>query len=390
MVMLITGFVITNQASRLRLQAIFSRKRERDTQTLYALTKELASTRSREDIINVAAKHITDMLDVDVAIWMPADYGQLEALIGKLPKESAVKETSVLKWCFDNGQIAGRHTMTMPSAQGLYFPMITLSGTLGIMCIIAADLEREFSSDEITALETCASLLASALERSNSADMAEQSRVEAEREKLRTTLLSSVSHDLRTPLASIIGASSTIVADLYQLSQDTVRDLGRSINKEAERLSHIVNNLLEVTRLESGTVQLNKQPYFIEELIGSALERIAPVLKKHNVIPQSEDDLPLVLADGMLIEQVLINLLENAVRYTPEASMITISATQKGATVLVSVADNGGGIPAGNEDKIFDKFYSIGQNEVQKGTGLGLAICAGNYKRSCGQNMGRK
>ena len=385
MVMLITGFVITNQASRLRLQAIFSRKRERDTQTFYSLTKDLASTRSREDIVNAATRHITDMFDVEVAIWMPSDYGQLQALIGELPKESVVKETSVLKWCFDNGQIAGRHTMTMPSANGLYFPMIATTGTLGVMCIIATKPDREFSSDEITSLETCASLLASALERTNIADMAEQSRVEAEREKLRTTLLSSVSHDLRTPLASITGASSTIVADIDQLSQDTVRDLGRSINKEAERLSHIVNNLLEVTRLESGTVQLNKQPYFIEELIGSALERLAPVLKKHNVVPQSEEDLPLVLADGVLIEQVLINLLENAVHYTPQGSTITISAVRKGTNVLVSVADNGPGIPEGNENKIFDKFYSIGQDDVQKGTGLGLAICAGIINAHAGE-----
>jgi len=384
-VMLITGFVITNQASRLRLQAIFSRKRERDTQTFYALTKELASIRSREDIAKAATKHIVEMLDVNVAVWLPDSGGQWQTIIGGLPQSSLVKEASVIRWCFNHGQIAGRHTGTMPSATGLYFPMIATSGTLGVMGIMATNPEREFSGDEMASLETCASLLASVLERANIADSAERSEVEAAREKLRTTLLSSVSHDLRTPLASITGASSTIMADIDQLPRETIRDLSRSINKEAERLSRIVTNLLEVTRLESGAVLLNKQPYFIEELIGSALARLEAVLSKHNVVPQSEEDLPLVLADGVLIEQVLVNLLENAARYTPEGSTITISAIRKNLSVLISVTDNGPGIPAGNEKKIFDKFTSIGQGEIPKGTGLGLAICAGIIKAHTGE-----
>jgi two-component system sensor histidine kinase KdpD len=384
-VMLATSFVITSQASRLRLQAIFSRKRERDTQTFYTLTKELASTRGREDISRAVTKHIADMLNVDVAIWLPDDQGQLQSVIGELPKESLVKEASVLQWSFDNGQIAGRRTTTMPSAMGLYFPMISTSGILGVMGIAAANLDREFSDDEVASLETCANLLASALERTNIADIAEQSKLDAEREKLRTMLLSSVSHDLRTPLASITGASSTIMADIDQLPRETIYDLSRSINNEAERLSHIVINLLEVTRLESGTVQLNKQPYFIEEVIGSALERLAPILSKHIVIPKSDEGLSLVLADGVLIEQVLINLLENAVRYTPAGSTITISATRQGMTALISVSDDGPGIPVGNEKKIFDKFYSISQNNVQKGTGLGLAICASIIKTHEGE-----
>jgi len=290
-----------------------------------------------------------------------------------------------LQWCFDNSQIAGRRTTTMPSATGLYIPMIAASGTFGVMGVMAASSERQFSGDEIASLDTCASLLASALERINIADAAEQSKVEAESEKLRAMLLSSVSHDLRTPLASITGASSTIMSDIDQLPRETILDLSRSINKEAERLSRIVTNLLEVTRLESGTVQLNNQPYFMEELIGSALARLESTLSKHLVVPKSDEGLPLIMADGVLIEQVLINLLENAARYTPAGSTITISAVRKGTTVLVSVVDNGPGIPTGSEEKIFDKFYSVGQNEAQKGTGLGLAICAGIIKAHAGE-----
>lgn len=213
----------------------------------------------------------------------------------------------------------------------------------------------------------------------NGAELAKKSKIEAESEKLRAMLLSSVSHDLRTPLASITGAASTIATDIDRLSRDTIRDLGRSINQEAGKLSHLVSNLLEVTRLESG-VQLNSQPYYIEELIGSALARLSPILSKHTVIPHSDEGLPLVLADGVLIEQVLINLLENAAHYTQDGSTITISASQKGPDILVRVHDNGPGIAAGNEKKIFDKFYSISRNDVAKGTGLGLAICASILK----------
>jgi two-component system sensor histidine kinase KdpD len=384
-VMLIASFVITNQASRLRLQALFSVKRERDTQIFYMLTRELASTRGHLDIARVATKHIADMFGVDAMVGLPDSSGRIYPIIGSLPPENIVKEEGVLQWCFDHNQIAGRQTTTMPSAVGLYFPLSASSGTLGVLGVLSTNHEREFSGDEISSLETCASLLASALERANNAESAEKSKVEIESEKLRTMLLSSVSHDLRTPLASITGAASAIATDIDQLSRDTIRDLGRSITKEAERLSRLVSNLLEVTRLESDTVQLNKQPYFVEELIGSALARLEQVLSRHKVITHNDDAQPLVLVDGVLIEQVLINLLENAAHYTPPGSTVTLSVLKQEASVLVSVADNGPGIPAGKEKKIFDKFYSINRNDAQKGTGLGLAICASIIKAHHGE-----
>jgi two-component system, OmpR family, sensor histidine kinase KdpD len=384
-VMIITGLVITSQASRLRLQAVFARKRERDTQTFYALTRALASTRGHHDISDVAIKHMAEMFDIHPMVALPDQRGQIQATDGIFPIESHVKEIGVQQWCFDHGQMAGRHTSAMPSASGLYFPLVAGSATLGVLGIIPKNVEREFSGDEMASLETCASLLASALERVNIADIAEKSKIQAESEKLRTMLLSSVSHDLRTPLASITGASSTIVTDIDQLPRETIRELGQSIQKESERLSHLVTNLLEVTRLESGTVQLNKQPYFIEELIGSALERLESALSKHTIVPQCDEALPLVVVDGVLIEQVLINLLENALRYTPEGSTISISALSRDKYILISVADNGHGIPVGNEKKIFDKFFTVSQKDVPKGTGLGLAICASIVKAHHGE-----
>ena len=384
-VMLITSVVITSQASRLRLQALHSRKREHDTQIFYMLTRELASTRVYEAIATVAAKYIVEMFDVTTVVTLPDGKGRLQPLIGELPSANIAKEEGVMHWCFDNNQVAGRGTMTMPTAVGLYFPLIASSGALGVLGIIPHQDAHEFSGDEMSSLETCANLLASALERAKSSDIAEKSKIEAESEKLRTMLLSSVSHDLRSPLASITGAASTIATDADNLSSPTVRELGRSIHKEAERLSRLVSNLLEVTRIESDTVQLNKQPYFIEELIGSALAGLAPILSKHHVMPKSDEDLPLVMVDGVLIEQVLINLLENAVHYTAPGSLITIYAVRSGSNIQVSVKDNGPGIAAGQEKKIFDKFTSISRNDVVKGTGLGLAICAGIVKAHHGE-----
>lgn len=379
-VMIITGFVITNQAARLRLQQMTSLKRERTTLSLYALTKQLTSTRGREDISKVTAKHIIGMFGVNVTIWLVNSEDRLKPIYGNLPPKSAIKEMSVLQWCFDNQHIAGRHTTTLPSALGLYFPIISPSGTLGVIGVLPQDYERQFTDEDITSLETCSSLLASALERANISILAEESKLEAESERLRTMLLSSVSHDLRTPLASITGASSTIVTDYEQMTDETILELSRSIKIEAERLSHIIRNLLEVTRLESGTIRLNKQPYYAEELIGSVLERQRSLLSKHIVVTKSDDNLPHIFVDGVLIEQVIDNLLENAVYYTPHGSQIMIYVSYNNQNILIEVSDNGPGIPAGNEEMIFRKFYSLSHNKAQKGTGLGLAICASIIK----------
>jgi len=251
---------------------------------------------------------------------------------------------------------------------------------LGVLGVVPKEPEHSFSSEEIALLETMANLLGAALERVKAAEIAERSLVEAESERLRNTLLNSVSHDLRTPLASITGASSSIVLDLETLPMATVRELARSIQHEASRLSRIVANLLDITTLESGTVRLNRQAYFIQEIFGSALARVEPVLTGHSVETHAAEDLPMVWGDGMLIEQVLQNLIENAAHHTPPDSAITVGAAVKGSVILVRVGDNGPGVPKGEEEKIFDKFYTVARRGARKGSGLGLAICASIVK----------
>ena len=376
-VMLLTSLIITDQASKLRLQAMISRRREHHTQSLYTLTRSLASTRGQKAMSEVAVRHIEEVFNNNVTVWIPDAAGHLSPLVGALPETDYVKERAVLQWCFDHGRTAGRDTATMPSATGIYLPLMAISGTLGIIGILPNSDIKHFSLEEISSLETIASLLASALESANSAEMAEKSKVEAESEKLRNILLSTVSHDLRTPLASITGAASSIAQDGGRLSAETICELGRSIQQEANRLSRIVTNLLDVTSLESGTVKLNIQPYFIEEIIGSALTHLEQQLASHKVITDAEISLPMVKVDGVLMEQVLANLAGNAAKYTPAGSTIAISAIRKDGMIQVSVADNGPGIPEGDEQKIFDKFYTTAHPKAQKGTGLGLAICRG-------------
>ena len=174
-----------------------------------------------------------------------------------------------------------------------------------------------------------------------------------------------------TPLASITGAASSIADSEHTLPPETIRELGRSIQQEADRLSRLVANLLDITHLESGTVRLRPEPYYIEEIIGSALTHLEKLLAKHTITTRAEPDLPMASTDGVLIEQVITNLLENAVKYTPSGSTITITAARKDAMILVSINDNGFGIPAGDEEKIFEKFYTTAHRLGAKGSGPG-------------------
>jgi len=225
-------------------------------------------------------------------------------------------------------------------------------------------------------LETFASQIALAIERGLLAEEAQAAHVSAEAERLRNALLSSVSHDLRTPLASITGGVSSLLESGDSLDAETQRELLRAVHEEAERLNRLVQNLLEMTRLESGSVQVRKDWHSIEELVGAALGRFNRRLGQRPIVTRIPADLPLVALDPVLIEQVLVNLLDNALKYTPPESPIEIAARVEGDGVTVEVADRGPGLPPGEERRVFDKFYR-GRAVADRGVGLGLAICQG-------------
>lgn len=205
--------------------------------------------------------------------------------------------------------------------------------------------------------------------------VSETRRIEAEREHLRSTLLSSVSHDLRTPLAAITGAASSLATDGDRLPAETRADLVRSILREAERLNGRVRNLLDMTRLESGAVSVQKEWDALEDVIGAALMRVEPVLAGREVRTRVPENLPLVPMDAQLVEQVLVNLVENAVKYSAPGTPVEVGALARGSEVVIEVADRGPGIPAGDEERMFQKFVRLGNGRRSEGVGLGLAIC---------------
>jgi two-component system sensor histidine kinase KdpD len=315
--------------------------------------------------------------DADILVALPDKGGHLQIIRGELQQRDIVKETGLMQWCFDNAKPAGIGTDTMPSAQTLYLPLVTVDSKLGVLGVSPKAQSQKLSTDQVSLIETFASLLASAVERANAADAAERLSIDAESEKLRNALLSSVSHDLRTPLASITGASGTILMEGEALSRETIHELARTVNQEATRLSRIVTNLLDVTSLESGVVRLHKQPYYIEELIGGALHRLEHVLAGHRLETRADPNLPMIMIDAVMIEQVLTNLLENAVKYTPPDGTIAIEVKKEPEDIRVRIMDTGIGIIPNDEKKVFDKFYTAGRTDSARGTGLGLTICQG-------------
>ena len=372
-VMLLTSLIVGSLAAKLSLQARQARKREEETHVMYALTRQLSSVRGMSAMSEAAITHIGEAFDVEVAVFWPAESG-LQATPETTPLRE-LKEASVARWAFENHQGAGRQTDTLPSAKGCYFPLIAEHTALGVLGIMPKEEARQFSTAELSQMETFASLLASAFQRAHTAEAAEKTKVEVESEKLRNILLSSVSHDLRTPLASITGAASSALMLNVTLPPAAV-ELLTSIHTEAARLAKLVTNLLDVTSLEAGKITLNAQPYFISEVIGSALMRMQETRGERSLLVDMAGDLPLIVMDGLLIEQVLVNVLENAIRYTSADGTIILQAKVEGEYLRLTISDNGTGIKAGDEEKIFDKFYTSG-HRMDGNAGLGLAICKG-------------
>jgi two-component system sensor histidine kinase KdpD len=250
---------------------------------------------------------------------------------------------------------------------------------VGALGVRPADPQLFLDPEQRRLLETCASLIALSTERDQSVLEAHEAQLQFQAEQLRSTLLSSVSHDLRTPLAAIAGASSSLL-DKMECKNGADRELLQSIVDETHRLARLVDNLLDMTKLDSGLIAPNKQWHVLEELVGSARYRLRKELQGHTVHVEIPPDLPLVQVDGLLIEQVLVNLLENAARYTPAGTTIEISARREGTSIAIRISDDGPGLPPGNEHRVFEKFFrgaTTPTADGRRGAGLGLAICKG-------------
>jgi two-component system sensor histidine kinase KdpD len=375
-VMFVVAVVVSNLTRRVRLQADDARYRERRTASLYGLSRELAATRITTNLAAVAARHVHDIFEARVGIFLETADGRLDNVAaGDHAFAPDEKERGVIQWVFSHDKPAGLGTDTLPSASALYVPLRGAQGRLGVLGVQPKDPRRLNEAEQRTLIDVFASQIASALERSRLAEQAHQATLQMEAERMRSSLLSSVSHDLRTPLSVITGAASALLESEPALAPEARRDLAETIHEEAQRLNRLVRNLLDMTRLASGTVHVTKEWQPIEGVIGAALDRLEGQLHDRSVAVHVPTGLTPVPIDGLLIEQVLINLLENAAKYTPRGCPIDISVRAEGGTLVVELADRGPGIPDELVDRIFEKFYRLPREGTSGGAGLGLSIC---------------
>jgi two-component system, OmpR family, sensor histidine kinase KdpD len=287
-------------------------------------------------------------------------------------------ERAAATWAWQHNQPAGRGADTLPGSEWFYLPLATARGTVGVLGLQSDAPEAVISPDQRRLLEALAGQAAVAIERTRLVREMEQARLLTETERLRDALLSTISHDLRTPLVSIIGAVSSLLTYGTTYDENTRRELLSTIQEEAERLNRFVANLLDMMRLESGALELRREWVDIGDVIGTALSRLVHSLSRYQLAVHVEPDLPMLCIDFVLVEHVLVNLLENAAKYSPPQTVIRVNARREKQSIVVEVKDEGIGVPTADVERIFDKFYRVQRGDRQgAGTGLGLSICRG-------------
>ena len=375
--MFVVAVVISHLTKRVRDQADSARGREQRTASLYAISRELGLASSRATLLEAAVRHVREVFAAKVVVLLPGPSGMLEP--GPPEQGTASpddKDLGVAEWVWLHQRPAGATTDTLPSARALFLPLKSWRGRGGVLALYPTGETRLGDPDERQLLDTFAGLIASAVERTQLADEARRARLRAETEQLRNSLLSSVSHDLRTPLGVVTGATSAYLDESAPKDEATRRELIQTAHEEALRLNRLVGNLLDMTRLEAGALKVQRDLQPLEEVVGSALNRLEDRLRGREVHVTIPSDFPLVAFDSALIEQVLINLLENATKYTPPGSPLDVVARARDAEVEIEVADRGPGVDKADTDRIFDKFYRAREREGG-GVGLGLTICRG-------------
>ena len=375
---LIVAVLTSSLTARTRTQAVIAQRQARTTAELYAFSQKVAGIAKLDDLLWATAHQIASMLKVEVVILIPE--GPSIAVRAGFPPEDELDaaDLGAAKWSWDHNQSAGRGADTLPGAKRLFLPLRTGRGAVGVLGINRKTPGPLFTPDERRLLDALADQAAVAIERAQLAADIDEARVLAETERLRSSLLTSISHDLRTPLASIIG-TITSLRSFGQLYDDRTRDdmLGTA-QDEAERLNRFVANLLDMTRIDSGAIELKREMTDLSDVVGAALQRCGKILGDHRVSVTLAPDLPMFPIDFVLMEQVLVNLLDNAAKYAPKATTIEIDARAVDGEIVIEVRDEGPGIPVDDLERIFDKFYRVRSGDRQRaGTGLGLAICRG-------------
>jgi two-component system sensor histidine kinase KdpD len=375
-VMLAITLVIANLVANVRAQTRVAGARERRTSSLYAMSRELAANRSFDKLSRVAVSHVTDTFASHAVVLIPDDKGHLRpslepTFVGMLKDP----DLAVAQWVYDHGKPAGLGTDTLPAAPAQYLPLVGTSRTLGVLAVRPTQRRRLLLPEQRHLLDTFAGQIALAIERAQLADEAEAARVAAETEGVRNTLLASISHDLRTPLAVITGASSALNDPNLKLEPEARALLTVSIETKAQEMSELISNVLDLMRFEAGEVHLRRDWQGIDDLVGTALARLDGRFGDRQVEVALPDDLPDVCVDAPLVLQVFVNLLENAIKHTPAGTRIGVCGKVDGAFVSVVVEDSGYGLPVGDPERLFAKFQRGREESNAGGAGLGLAIC---------------
>ncbi|CAG4888772.1 DUF4118 domain-containing protein [Paraburkholderia saeva] len=382
--MLLTSLVISHLTSSLRHEASVARRREQRTGAMYEMARELAAALATEQIVGIGSRHVSDVFRARVAILLPDSADQVKQKIEEtdpaITLDGAALDIDVGQWVYDQQKPAGHGTDTLPAATALYLPLKAPMRTRGVLAVVTHD-DRELDvPEQQRMLDAFAAQIALALERVHYVDIARDALVNMESERLRNSLLSAISHDLRTPLTAIVGFSS-MLAQQHEASLESKPgdDLVESIHEEALRMTGIVTNLLDMARLQAGGLQLNRQWSLLEETVGAALRACRRVLARHPVQVKLPLDLPLLQLDAVLMERLFSNLFENAAKYAPQDTPLVIGAERieddGKPFVRVNVDDAGPGLPAGMEARVFEKFTRGEKESAKPGIGLGLAIC---------------
>ena len=379
-IFLLVAFVSGGQSERLRNEARFSQGREKRTRALYEFSREVAAQVDLDAVINALAKKAAQAIERPVVVLLPNVSGHLsiKAFEGGEAAKAIVEKSSeyaVVTWAYEHGEVAGRSTETLPAAQYLYLPLKVHGKVLGILGIYM--VERKVTPEQWRLIEAWAGMAAIAVERIHLAEMANQAALLAESERLRSALFNSISHEIRTPLATIIGSISSLLDPSLTLLRSAQYELMENIRDGAIRMERVASNLLDTARLESGAVKVKNDWCDMSDIVGAALYRLQDSIHGREIKTEIPQSLPLLRGDCVLLEQVIVNLVDNALKYSRRGSEIEISARMEEAKMVLSVADRGIGIPEAALQNIFQKFYRGDNSKSTSGTGLGLSICKG-------------
>jgi two-component system sensor histidine kinase KdpD len=378
--LLVVGVVMSTLASRAREQAEAAQRRETDTAELYDLSRDLAGAAGIPEILNTVVRHVEQTFGSEVIVLLPSE-STAARLVPAASSEALTldeHEMAVADWVYRHGEPAGQQTTTLPAARMRYLPLKTARSIVGVLGVRGETLfANPLTPEQRRTMDVIASQASQAIERALLSEAARKAEVLQATERLQTALLSSISHDLRTPLVSITGALSSLRDDAESLDEANRGSLVENAHGEAVRLNRLVGNLLDMTRLEAGALRLSREPCEVQDVVGAALTQMEETLRARQVRVDVPEDLPLVPMDFVTIVQVLVNLLDNAVKYSSPETPIEVRARAVGAFLEIEVSDRGLGIPKEDLARVFDKFYRVQRPESIGGTGLGLSICKG-------------